>query len=37
MKIFGFSVMTLILFGLFFFAGTKFPGTFSGWPILGKL
>lgn len=37
MKIFGFSIMTVVLFLAFFWLGTKNPGALSGVPLLNRI
>jgi hypothetical protein len=36
MKIFGFSLTSLLVLLLFFWMGTRFPNTFGSLPILGR-
>jgi hypothetical protein len=37
MRIFGFSLMTVFLFLLFFWLGTKNPGALARVPVIGAL
>ena len=36
MKIFGFSITSIIVLMLFFWLGTRFPNAFGSLPLLGK-
>lgn len=36
MRFFGLSLTSVLILGLFFWLGTKFPNVFGGLPILGK-
>lgn len=37
MRIFGFSLVTVFFFFMFFFMGTKFPGALKSVPVIGTL
>jgi hypothetical protein len=36
MKIFGFSLTTILVLMLFFWLGTRFPNAFGSLPVIGK-